>query len=227
MPRMSPAMAVTALRLSALSAAATHGQISMPITPRPRGRPKGTGINDRDLLTTVARLLAADRQLKPTTAIHNAGITDPSVVRRLRDKLKTTPMVAAFPVKRKGRGRRQSVVTPGRSPREVLETEADAPISPPDQPRQKQEQRDPASPSPDVADSGEKRPGRDPQLEALHLASEAATAMSRLYLHCMNYSAMTNPFSLALRSQSMMSQWMSGIFAAQLQVLQTPDKDKN
>lgn len=83
------------------------------------------------------------------------------------------------------------------------------------------------SPSPAVGGYGGKSPGRDPQQEALHLASEAATAMSRLYLHCMNSAALTNPFSLALRSQSIMSQWMSGMFAAQLQLLQVRDEDKN
>lgn len=51
-----------------------------------RGRPKGSGIDDTTRLETIARMLAADPNLKPTTAIKNIGITDPSAIRRLRDK---------------------------------------------------------------------------------------------------------------------------------------------
>jgi hypothetical protein len=51
-----------------------------------RGRPKGTGLNDAAQLRAIAGLLAADPDLKPTTAIKQLGISDPSVIRRLRDK---------------------------------------------------------------------------------------------------------------------------------------------
>jgi hypothetical protein len=51
-----------------------------------RGRPKGTGIDDRLRLREIARLVAANPGLKPTTAIKSLGISDPSVIRRLRDK---------------------------------------------------------------------------------------------------------------------------------------------
>jgi len=57
-------------------------------TPLHRGRPKGTGLDDRAKLRALADMLAADPQLKPTTAIKNLGVTDPSAIRRLRDKLK-------------------------------------------------------------------------------------------------------------------------------------------
>jgi hypothetical protein len=60
---------------------------------RRRGRPKGTGINDQATLIRVADLLSADSRLKPTTAIRKLGISDPSIIRRLRDKLRT-PMAA-------------------------------------------------------------------------------------------------------------------------------------
>ncbi|MFA5949149.1 MAG: hypothetical protein WC807_02570 [Hyphomicrobium sp.] len=53
-----------------------------------RGRPKGSGLDDRVQLTNIARMLAADPALKPTTAIKLAGVTDPSTIRRLRDKLR-------------------------------------------------------------------------------------------------------------------------------------------
>ena len=55
------------------------------ITTR-RGRPKGSGIDDRQRLDAIARLIAANPDLKPTTAIRTLGVADPSVIRRLRDK---------------------------------------------------------------------------------------------------------------------------------------------
>jgi hypothetical protein len=51
-----------------------------------RGRPKGTGLNDAAQLLAIAGLLVAQPNLKPTTAIKQLGISDPSVIRRLRDK---------------------------------------------------------------------------------------------------------------------------------------------
>lgn len=51
-----------------------------------RGRPLGTGIDDRARLATVAQLIAANPDLKPTTAIKSLGVSDPSIIRRLRDK---------------------------------------------------------------------------------------------------------------------------------------------
>jgi hypothetical protein len=53
---------------------------------RRRGRPKGTGINDHEMLLKIAHILAADPAKKRTTAIKEIGITNASVVRRLRDK---------------------------------------------------------------------------------------------------------------------------------------------
>lgn len=55
---------------------------------RRRGRPKGTGIDDRAILSRIGELMAADPELKPTTAIKRAGVDNPSIVRRLREKLK-------------------------------------------------------------------------------------------------------------------------------------------
>lgn len=59
--------------------------------PRRRGRPKGTGIDDSTVLRQIYGLMAADRSLKPTTAIKQCGIDNPSIVRRLREKLKSSP----------------------------------------------------------------------------------------------------------------------------------------
>jgi len=55
---------------------------------RERGRPKGTGKNDEPHLRAIAALLRADPDLKPTTAIKQLGHSDPSTIRRLRDKFK-------------------------------------------------------------------------------------------------------------------------------------------
>lgn len=60
----------------------------MPDDHPRRGRPKGSGLDDREQLSAIARMLEADPTLKPTTAIKRAGITDPSAIRRLRDKLR-------------------------------------------------------------------------------------------------------------------------------------------
>lgn len=53
-----------------------------------RGRPRGTGIDDSARLERLAELLRQHPGLKPTTAIRRLGFTDPSVIRRLRDKYK-------------------------------------------------------------------------------------------------------------------------------------------
>lgn len=53
-----------------------------------RGRPRGSGLDDRVHLRRIAELLKADPSLKPTTAIKAIGMSDPSTIRRLRDKLK-------------------------------------------------------------------------------------------------------------------------------------------
>jgi hypothetical protein len=51
-----------------------------------RGRPRGSGIDDSSRLREIAAMIAADPDLRPTTAIKNIGIFDPSTIRRLRDK---------------------------------------------------------------------------------------------------------------------------------------------
>ncbi len=51
-----------------------------------RGRPKGTGINDVELLARIAEIIVDNPDIKRTTAIKLIGIDNPSIVRRLRDK---------------------------------------------------------------------------------------------------------------------------------------------
>ncbi len=53
-----------------------------------RGRPKGSGLDDHVHLDAIRRVLAANTGMRPTTAIKAIGISDPSTIRRLRDKLR-------------------------------------------------------------------------------------------------------------------------------------------
>ncbi len=53
-----------------------------------RGRPVGSGIDDRDRLNDLVAIMAANPGMKATSAIRKLGVTNPSMVRRLRDKLK-------------------------------------------------------------------------------------------------------------------------------------------
>lgn len=53
-----------------------------------RGRPKGTGIDDGDRIARLVELIRVRPDLKPTTAIRLMGFSDPSAIRRLREKYK-------------------------------------------------------------------------------------------------------------------------------------------
>lgn len=55
-----------------------------------RGRPIGTGIDDSDRIARLAELIKTQPELKPTTAIRVMGFSDPSTIRRLRDKYKAS-----------------------------------------------------------------------------------------------------------------------------------------
>lgn len=63
-----------------------RGPFTMTDTKPTRGRPKGTGIDDRIWLREMERLMRLDPGLRPTSAIKALGVTDPSAIRRLRDK---------------------------------------------------------------------------------------------------------------------------------------------
>jgi hypothetical protein len=60
----------------------------MPTANVRYGRPRGSGLDDRQQLLSIAALLAANPKLKPTTAIRSLGVEDPSTIRRLRDKFR-------------------------------------------------------------------------------------------------------------------------------------------
>lgn len=68
-----------------------------------RGRPIGTGIDDSDRIARLIELLRTQPELKPTTAIRVMGFSDPSTIRRLRDKYKAAQAVSpATPVSSAG-----------------------------------------------------------------------------------------------------------------------------
>ncbi|HXF52898.1 MAG TPA: hypothetical protein VNK52_02135 [Hyphomicrobiaceae bacterium] len=69
----------------------------MSDTKRRRGRPRGTGIDDSVRLFEIWRFHEAHPHLKPTTVIKALGYTDPSTIRRLRDKYRRSmPRAAAY-----------------------------------------------------------------------------------------------------------------------------------
>jgi hypothetical protein len=63
-------------------------------SPVRRGRPKGTGIDDTVRIARLAELLRVHPDLRPTTAIRLMGYSDPSAIRRLRDKYKVFALSA-------------------------------------------------------------------------------------------------------------------------------------
>lgn len=65
------------------------GEAAMSRQSSRRGRPRGSGLDDRKHLEAISRLISKDPELKPTTAIKSLGITNPSTIRRLRDKFNT------------------------------------------------------------------------------------------------------------------------------------------
>jgi hypothetical protein len=63
-----------------------------------RGRPKGSGIDDTARLAEIRALIGERPGTRPTTAIRMLGVSDPSAIRRLRDKFNATAPAAAAPV---------------------------------------------------------------------------------------------------------------------------------
>jgi hypothetical protein len=245
----------------------------MSETPRRRGRPKGTGIDDSATLSAVLAMLAANDDLKPTTAIRRTGVTDPSVVRRLREKLKLEPqeqrsnprlvpvsrppVAATQPQKPPMRGpgslpgastqqppRIQDTaarisepsLNPQSNPPPVAATSRVETVKPPQPGPQSQSKSDQNVPPPSEQTHSPTGPSAsaqppppapdpqlpDPQLEALRLSAEAAAAMSKLYLHCVSNATQANPLTLALSTQTMMSQWFAGLVQAQINARKTP-----
>ena len=63
-------------------------ELAMSAVTAKRGRPTGSGIDDRIWLRELGRLIRIKPGTRPTTAIKALGISDPSTIRRLREKHK-------------------------------------------------------------------------------------------------------------------------------------------
>ena len=98
------------------------------------GRPKGTGVDDRRQLESLAALLAANPALKPTTAIRALGVEDPSVIRRLRDKFRMDQARLMADARRSFRSNGRALARPGplqptsRRPLASVRTQIPAPL---------------------------------------------------------------------------------------------------
>jgi hypothetical protein len=79
--------------------------IGMTVERARRGRPRGSGLDDHVHLDAIRRVMAANAGMRPTTAIKAIGISDPSTIRRLRDKLRfaAVPQEARRPNARSAR----------------------------------------------------------------------------------------------------------------------------
>ena len=67
-------------------------ELVMSAATAKRGRPTGSGINDRIWLREIGRLIRIHPATKPTAAIKALGVTDPSTIRRLREKHKRSAL---------------------------------------------------------------------------------------------------------------------------------------
>jgi hypothetical protein len=87
-----------------------------------RGRPKGTGIDDSARIARLDELLRIRPDLRPTTAIRLMGYSDPSAIRRLRDKYKVfavstrADLLKEFVANNASAGVRPADATPTASP---------------------------------------------------------------------------------------------------------------
>lgn len=116
-----------------------------------RGRPVGSGIDDRDRLTQIAHLLATNPGMKPTTAIKALGIVDPSAVRRLRDKLKSersdTPHAAGADAGPEARVQTMAAAADNVRPFRIKEDVPPKRDTPTPEPKAPQASRHPANPT--------------------------------------------------------------------------------
>ncbi len=162
-----------------------------------RGRPKGTGLDDAGPLAAIAELIAANPGMKPTTAIKALGITDPSTVRRLRDKYhqRHAPR-ATFAAPQANNVialKTHSVAVRRETPRR--------PSQPPATPRAAKETAEPSS---SAADEHPAQPAAlpKPDLFAAAYAASVATAKTAIHLHykAMWYAFHWSPYAFMIRN---------------------------
>jgi hypothetical protein len=160
-----------------------------------RGRPKGSGVDDAASLAAVAELIAANPGMKPTTAIKALGITNPSAVRRLRDKYqqRVVPQLKAT-----SPSVNNVITLSTRAPvvrREPVASPAAAPSL------------QPASESEDSASGPDEHPvcrasPERPDLLAAAFAASLATAKAAIHLHYKSlwYAFQFSPYAMIVRN---------------------------
>jgi len=175
-----------------------------------RGRPKGTGVDDAARLAAMAALIAANPGMKPTTAIKALGITNASVIRRLRDKYQHQPehrvAVAPRPAATDGarQDRRHDVLTLRTQTSAVLRAPLVRPAA-----------RDPQTPPPRTPAPCETKtdehpaavtgaPRQDLFAAAFAAGVSAAQAVIHLQFKTMSYALQGSPVACFLRSQEVL-----------------------
>jgi hypothetical protein len=160
-----------------------------------RGRPKGSGVDDASALAAVAELIAANPGMKPTTAIKALGITNPSAVRRLRDKYqqRVAPEMKASPPAV------NNVIT--------LSTRAPAVRREPAATSSARVPLQPAKESEESASSSDEHPAcrtspEKPDLFAAAYAASIATAKTAIHLHYKSlwFAFQFSPYAMIVRN---------------------------
>jgi hypothetical protein len=183
-----------------VSALHYQGQKRMAQKTAARGRPKGTGLDDAGPLAAIAEMISANPGMKPTTAIKAIGITDPSTVRRLRDKYQQrhTPRNSGPNVRATDNVIAFDVHSATKSRREIRPQQSVSPKSMP--PAAKSE----ADQSPKAADEHPARSNTDvkPDLLAAAFAASVATGKTAIHLHykTMWYAFHWSPFAFLIRN---------------------------
>jgi hypothetical protein len=176
-----------------------QGQKRMAQKTAARGRPKGTGLDDAGPLAAIAELIANNPGMKPTTAIKALGFTDPSTVRRLRDKYqhRYAPRDAA-PAQPPTNN---VIALKPRSPsvqRSVRPADPDSPRPTPPEALDRDDDSSKAS------DEHPARPGEKakPDLFAAAYAASIATAKTAIHLHykSMWYAFQLSPYACLIRN---------------------------
>lgn len=210
--------------------------------PPSRGRPKGTGLDDQAVLAKLAALLKADHKLSPTAAIRKAGITNASIIRRLRDKLKTASNPVA-PARRaapaptaKAKQRKPAGVPPKQpQPRKAAAQRATpAPATRKSEPIQVSSKASNPTPQPQQAATPPPSTSAQPpqpaaptsglfqNAAALRISLETAAAMARMQRQVFDQTLTATPLGTILRAQSMFAEFIATAMLGHLALLRPP-----
>jgi hypothetical protein len=176
-----------------------------------RGRPKGTGVDDAGALMAIADIMAANPGMKTTTAIKALGISNPSVVRRLRDKYQQ--LHAHRDAKNAGRttneprpeaDNRQANNVISLRTRSRTKTVPDAPAQRPQPPAERPAAETAGEPAPAADDHparASSKPAAAPDLFAAAYAASVATTKTAIHVQfkALWYAFQVSPYACAVR----------------------------